>query len=135
MTPQLKYQQSVEEELEDVLEGLKGLCDECKHPRCLDRMKAAKKFFLAWRDAYTQRKVLEAKIDELGPLSTHDDDCKATESFQSQSAYHTDGLGKRTYIGTDPLECFDYLCDCGALKVIERLSALKEQLNHLKESK
>jgi tRNA nucleotidyltransferase/poly(A) polymerase len=69
---------------------------------------------------------LAARIDELEPYSVHVVECKSVGAFQAQKEWFEDDMGKRTFIGKDPLDCFDYLCDCGALKIIDRLATLKE---------
>lgn len=76
--------------------------------------------------------VKKARIDELEPYSVHVVECESVKAFQVQKEWHEDDFGKRTYIGKDPLDCFDYLCDCGALKIINRIASLKDNQGEAK---
>ena len=69
-----------------------------------------------------QEAVLRARIEELSPLCEHQDGCKTLESYY--------GEGNK-YPYKDPIECFDYLCTCGAVRAIDRIAALTNQLNKM----
>jgi hypothetical protein len=85
--------------------------------------------------ARDERIKREARIDVLAPLTIHLNDCDAVVTYKGQTAYHTDDLGQRFFVGKDPQDCFDYLCNCGALKVIERLAELTQSSQQSEESK
>lgn len=128
---------NLKEKILNILHKTEG-CDSCKDhyskphkcdmdlaaPRCAARVKGIEKAILKsfTPNSEVERLVREARIDELTPLSKHNDSCNSISAFMAQKG-RIDGV----YVPKDPLDCFDYLCTCGALECINRLKELQAQ--------